>query len=101
MCLNNTLLCRSRLVSWYGPIMFVCVFQFCSPVDAQPGHYHPHGDVWYWHSPGTAMSSLIHAQADMVRAQGARAVDFAAARIMMAEAVDKDLDKVDEVVLWV
>ena len=47
---------------------------------------------WYWNNPRTAFSSYIHAQADLMRAQGERAVDFAEARVLLAEAVDKELD---------
>lgn len=45
-----------------------------------------------WHSPGTALSAQVHAQADMVRASGDAVVDFAAARRIRAEAVRAELD---------
>jgi hypothetical protein len=61
--------------------------------------YGQRGDAWsreyygsHCYSPRTALSSYVHAQADLMRAQGRRAVDFAQARVLLAEAVDKDLD---------
>lgn len=68
-------------------------------------HYYEHGDrstydhLWHhedfsWSTwdPHWAVSAQIRAQAALVRAQGAAAVDFAAARNLHAEAYAKELD---------
>ena len=51
-----------------------------------------HGRYYGWHAPGTALSARVHAQADLVRASGEAAVDFAAARRIRADAVRAELD---------
>jgi len=50
--------------------------------------YHGH---YGWHSPGTALSARVHAQADVIRSTGKAAVDFAAARRIRADAVRAEL----------
>ena len=75
--------------------LLVCVFLgLCpSPTWGQVHDPWPHRhENWYGYNPRTAYSSYIHAQADLMRAQGERAVDFAEARVLLADAVDKELD---------
>jgi hypothetical protein len=47
---------------------------------------------WAWYDPRWAISSHISAQADLLRAHGDVAVDFALARKLHAESVDMELD---------
>ena len=47
---------------------------------------------WAWYDPYYAITSRIHAQAELIRAQGDVAVDFAQARVLHAKAVDQELD---------
>jgi hypothetical protein len=51
-------------------------------------HYQHHG----WHSPGTALSARVHAQADLVRATGSAAVDFDVARRIRADSIREELN---------
>lgn len=70
-----------------------CLLLITCPVYGQgPGPWQPRRGDWHWHNPRTALSSAIHSQADLMRAQGQRAVDFAAARVLVAQAVDQELD---------
>ncbi len=87
-------LCGRRGKQWV-PCFFIVVFLLQSPFPAWGQPYGPvryRRDRLYWYNPRTALSSYIHAQADLMRAQGEAAVDFAEARILVAEAVDQELD---------
>lgn len=53
---------------------------------------HLHRGYHGWHSPGTALSANVHAQADLVRATGEATVDFAAARRIRADSIRAELD---------
>lgn len=79
--------------STLAAVLLGCCLLTAGPLSAQtyiPGRYQD--ARWYWSNPRTALSSYIHAQADLTRAQGQAAVDFADARRLVAFAVDKELD---------
>lgn len=82
--------CLSRLP--WGLVAACLLLGMGSAYGQRPGPWAPRRGDWHWHNPRTALSSAIHSQADLMRAQGQRAVDFAAARVLVAEAVDKELD---------
>jgi hypothetical protein len=46
---------------------------------------------WGWYTPHHAITARIYAQAELIRAHGAAAVDFAAAREIHADAVRKEI----------
>ncbi|MFO7902144.1 MAG: hypothetical protein ACQESR_14170 [Planctomycetota bacterium] len=81
-------------ISWLlrGVVGACLLLGACPAYGQRPGPWLPRRGDWHWHNPRTALSSAIHSQADLMRAQGRRAVDFAAARLLVADAVDKELD---------
>lgn len=47
---------------------------------------------YVWHSPGTALSARVHAQADLLRSTGDAVVDFSVARRIRADAVRAEMN---------
>ncbi len=68
------------------------------------GHDAPFGHAFSWsaHDPFHAAESRIHLQAELMRAQGHAAIDYAAARNILADAYSKNLDNAlkEMTVIW-
>jgi hypothetical protein len=63
-----------------------------SAVVVDPAYRYPTRLRWAAYDPYHLVTSRIYAQADLIRAQGDAAVDFASARNLHAEAYSKELD---------
>lgn len=71
-------------------VIEVCSAQTVVAVD--PVYRYPARIRWSAYDPYYRITSRIYAQADLIRAQGNAAVDFAVARNLHAEAYSKELD---------
>lgn len=89
---------KSALLRVFAPaVLFAAMVAAPLPLArAQPDPRWPHVWVpaarWAWYDPSYGIAARVHAQADLLRAQGQASVNFAAARRIHAEAVDKELD---------
>ena len=76
-------------------LICVSIVQTCKSQDVvvvKPTYRYPARLRWALYDPYYLVTSRIYAQADLIRAQGDAAVDFAFARNLHAEAYSKELD---------